>query len=637
MNVSLWLEQGRKGLEAARVRRDAFVALDAHTRAQDAVVAFDRMRQPIDERRGWAGLLAQVHPNESMRAAALELEREYSSFETGLSLDRAVFERLAAIDAEALDAGAGRVLMHGLRDYKRSGVDRDEPTRARIQAISDELVLVGQAFDLAIVSDVRRVQFAQGPSVFEGLPQDWIAAHPPAADGSVSVSTDGPDFVPFLCYAKDGAARRALYREYANRGYPKNIDTLRQLLMLRHELATLLGERSYADYVTGDKMVASADAARAFVESCADQARTAMQRELSQLLEEKRHSEPDAMQIHDWERSWWIEQYKSKRLSFDSQSVRPYFAFEQVKRGVLAISSALYGVRFEVNTSEERWHPDVECFDVFDQDGTRCARFWLDMHPRPDKYKHAAMFPLRAGLAGEVLPEACLVCNFSPPSASDPALMQHREVTTFFHEFGHLLHHLFAGRASHLAFSGIATEWDFVEVPSQLFEEWAWDPAVLATFAHHHETGEAFPADLAHRLRTAEEYGKGIQVAQQMFYARLALAYHEVDPRDLDTTARMVELKRELMPFPYEPGTHFQCSFGHLHGYSAIYYTYMWSLVIAKDLHTRFAHNPMDPSVAAEYRAKVLAPGGSKDAAVLIEDFMGRPYSIEAWRRLLEA
>ncbi|MEO6708555.1 MAG: M3 family metallopeptidase [Planctomycetota bacterium] len=637
MNRESWLAQARANLAGARARRDAFVQLAATTPAAEAAHAYDRIRAPLDLQRGWAGLFAQVHSDAAIRSAAMELEQEYSSFETALSLDREVYEGLSRIPRTDLAGADLRAVEHAIRDYKRSGVDRDEATRARIQALSDELVKVGQAFDQAIVSDVRRVRLPQGVAAFEGLPADWIRSHPPDADGSVTVTTDPPDFVPFLCYAKDHAARHALYAEYTNRGYPANLANLAQILELRHEFATLLGAESYADYVTGDKMVRTARAAREFIERIGDEARSALDRELGQLLAEKRRVDPGASEIHDWERAYWIERVKSERLSFDSQSVRPYFAYANVVRGVLEISAELYGVRFEKNSGEPGWHPSVECYDVIEQSGERLARFWLDMHPRPDKYKHAAMFPLRAGLAGEAQPEACLVCNFSQPSAADPALLQHREVTTFFHEFGHLLHHLFAGRGRHLCFSGIATEWDFVEVPSQLYEEWAWDPAVLARFAKHHASGEALPPELARRLRAVEEFGKGMQVAQQMFYARLALAYHEVDPRGLDTTARMVELKRAMLPFPYEEGTHFQCSFGHLHGYSATYYTYMWSLVIAKDLHSRFRADSMDTEVAREYRAKVLAPGGSKDAAVLVEDFLGRPYSIDAWRRWLEA
>lgn len=637
MNKEQWVEGGRASIAAARARRDEFVRLSANTTPAAAAFAFDRIRAPLDLQRGWAGLFAQVHTDPLMRSAAMELEQEYSSFETALSLDREVYERLTRIPVEQLSGADRRAIEHGLRDYKRSGVDRDDATRARIQALSDELVKVGQAFDLAIVGDVRRVRLPQGPRAFEGLPQDWIKAHPAAADGSVTVTTDPPDFAPFLCYAKDHDARRALHREYTNRGYPANLANLSKILELRHEFATLLGEHSFADYVTGDKMVKTARAAREFVERIGAQAQTALEREVAELLAEKRRVDPAAHEIHDWERAYWIEQVKAQRLSFDSQSVRPYFAYANVARGVLETSAELYGVRFEKNLDEPRWHPSVECYDVFEPGGERSARLWLDMHPRADKYKHAAMFPLRSGIGGEVLPEACLVCNFTEPTPEDPALLQHREVTTFFHEFGHLLHHLFGGRGKHLTFSGIATEWDFVEVPSQLYEEWAWDPAVLARFAKHHETGEVLPPELARRLRAVEEYGKGIQVAQQMFYARLALAYHEVDPRGLDTTARMIELKRAMLPFPYEEGTHFQCSFGHLHGYSATYYTYMWSLVIAKDLHSRFRANPMDRAVAREYREKILAPGGSNDAANLVEDFLGRPYSIDSWRRWLES
>jgi thimet oligopeptidase len=637
MNQERWLSDARASIVAARARRDAFVHLAPTTPADVAALAFDRIRAPLDQQRGWAGLFAQVHPDADVRSAAMDLEQEFASFETALSLDREVYERLSRIPAESLSGADLRVLEHGIRDYKRSGVDQGDATRARIQALSEELVKVGQAFDLAIVGDVRRVRLAQGVSAFDGLPEDWIKAHPPAADGSVTVSTDPPDFVPFMCYAKDHAARRALYLEYTNRGYPANVANLARILELRHEFATLLGAESFADHVTGDKMVKTARAAREFVERIGEEARAALKSELAQLLALKRRADPAAREIHDWERAYWIERVKAERLSFDSQAVRPYFAYANVARGVLAISAELYGVRFEKNQDEPRWHPSVECYDVIETDGRRSARLWLDMHPRADKYKHAAMFPLRAGIAGEVLPEACLVCNFTEPTATDPALLQHREVTTFFHEFGHLLHHLFGGRGAQLTFSGIATEWDFVEVPSQLYEEWAWDSAVLARFAKHHETGEALPPELARRLRAVDEYGKGMQVAQQMFYARLALAYHEVDPRGLDTTARMIELKREMLPFPYEEGTHFQCSFGHLHGYSATYYTYMWSLVIAKDLHSRFRANPMDQNVAREYRAKILAPGGSKDAAAMVEDFLGRPYSIDSWRRWLES
>jgi thimet oligopeptidase len=215
--------------------------------------------------------------------------------------------------------------------------------------------------------------------------------------------------------------------------------------------------------------------------------------------------------------------------------------------------------------------------------------------------------------------------------------MEHDEVVTFFHEFGHLIHAILSGRQPWIGISGITTEWDFVEAPSQMLEEWCFHPDSLRLFARHHRTGELIPADLVDRLRRASEFGKGMQAAHQMFYAAVSLDYYNDDPDDLETTRRMIELQNKYSPFAYVDGTHFQYSFGHLDEYSAIYYTYMWSLVIAKDLFSRFEENGiLDRETAMRYRRCVLEPGGSKKAGDLVQDFLGRPFSFDAFRAWLE-
>jgi thimet oligopeptidase len=623
-------------LADARETLDRFLALPLAAIFGEVLLAFDRIRRPLDRLRGPIGLFSQVHPDAAVREAARQAEQRVASFDTELSLDRRVFERLARLDpASAPGPTEARLLEHVLRDYRRSGVDRDEPTRARIRELNEELVKIGQEFDQNIARDTRSITIPEGRAALEGLPADYVASHPEDEHGAVRITTDTPDYQPFMSYARRGDLRRRLSMEHANRAVPQNLVVLRRLIEKRHELAILLGYPSWADYVTEDKMVKTAGAAREFIERVAERARPRMVQEYRELLEAKRELEPGAEQVHDWERLWLIERLRASRFGFESQSVRPYFPYASVRDGVLATSAALYGVEFR-RVEAEVWHPSVECYDVFDprREG-RIARFYLDMHPRPDKYKHAAMFHLRTGIAGECLPEAALVCNFPRPSVDDPALLQHRDVTTFFHEFGHLLHHLFAGRQRYLWFSGISTEWDFVEAPSQMFEEWAWDSGVLGRFARHHRTGEPLPAEILARMRAAEEYGKGLQIAVQMFYASLSISYYDGDPAALDLDGRLAELKRKLTPFPHEPGTHFQASFGHLHGYSAIYYTYMWSLVIAKDLFSRFEGGLMDPELASRYRQAVLEPGGSKDAAELVRDFLGREYAFEAWEAWL--
>jgi thimet oligopeptidase len=330
-----------------------------------------------------------------------------------------------------------------------------------------------------------------------------------------------------------------------------------------------------------------------------------------------------------------MEQVRRERLDFDGRDARPYLPYAQVKAGVLDVAGRLYGLEFR-RAEVPVWHPDVEAWDIL-EDGAPRARFYLDMHPRTDKYKHAAMFDLVSGIRDAVLPEACLVCNLPQPSADDPALLEPDDVTTFFHEFGHLLHHLLAGRQRWLSVSGISTEWDFVEVPSQLFEEWAFDADVLARFARHHETGEPIPAGLVARMRAANEYGKGIRTRMQMFYAALALEYFSRDPEGVDTTEVIRKLKPRYVPYPHEEGTTFQAAFGHLDGYSALYYTYMWSLVLAKDLFSAFDGRLMDRELAARYRRSVLEPGGSRDADALVQDFLGRPSAFDAFERWLAA
>ncbi len=635
MDVQTFRNDTRDAIQEAHRRLDAFLALPSGAPFEDVVRAFDGITWPLNGVRGRVSLFSAVHPDKAVRDAAEELEQEIVRFYTELSLSRPAFERLSALDpAKAPDAESKRFLEHALRDFRRSGVDKDEATRERVRALQQELVEIGQTFDRNIVEDVRRVTFDDGAAVLAGLPEDYVRSHPLDEKGRVVITTDPPDYIPFMTFSESGEARRELYHQYLDRAWPQNGEQLERMLARRHELAQLLGYPTWADYVTEDKMVRSAAEARAFLERVVELARPRMEREVAELLEEKRAATGAGDVIHEWERGFWIERVKRKRYEFDSQSVRPYFPYERVLEGVLDTSSRLYGVEFRPNTSVPLWHPSVRCFDVVDQ-GTVVARLFLDMHPREGKFKHAACFDIQTGVEGGVLPEGCLVCNFPEPKGGDPALLLHDQVTTLFHEFGHLLHHLFASRQKFLAFGGIATEWDFVEVPSQMYEEWAWDHGVLQRFARHHETGEPIPAELVERMRAADEYGKGIGVMQQMLYALLSLTYYDRDPATLDTTQVIRDLKAQLLPFPHEEGTHLQANFGHLHGYSAIYYTYMWSLVIAKDLFSRFGDDLLDRETAARYRETVLAPGGSKDAAELVRDFLGRDYEFAAYERWL--
>ncbi|NOT29868.1 MAG: Zn-dependent oligopeptidase, partial [Planctomycetes bacterium] len=546
-----------------------------------------------------------------------------------------LYERLAGLDAATLeDPVAARFLRHALRDFRRSGVDRDEATRARVRALQEELVVVAQEFDRNIVTGGREFVIQEGVAGLAGLPADFVAAHAPRADGAIVLTTDPHVRMTFLTYAERADLRREYYLAANNRAVPQNLAVLSRLLAKRHELARALGYASWADYATEDKMTGSAANARVFLERLRGLVDERARFETAELLARKRLDDPRAERVYEWERAFLIERVKAERFRFDSLALRAYFPFARVKQGVLDTAALLFGLEFRRDPSAEVWHPSVECWELF-EGGERRARIFFDLHPRAGKYKHAAMFPVQDGLAGEVLPEAVLVCNFPEPRPGDPALLLHDQVTTFFHEFGHLLHHVLAGRGRWLSLAGIATERDFVEVPSQLFEEWAWDPGVLARFAHHVETDEPIPAELVRRLRAAEDYGKGLTVQSQLFLGLLALGYYEHDPRGRDLAAEMIELKQRVCCLPHTPGANFHASFGHLNSYSALYYTYLWSLVIAKDLLASFQPDLMQAGPAVRYRRAVLEPGGARDAAELVREFLGRAYSFEAFERWL--
>jgi len=624
----------RTALSTARSELEALLAVSGARTVENTLQPYHRLQLALANAGHRAGLFSEVHPERPLREAAESAVQEISALATELSLHRGLYDALSALPLDDLPPDTRRYLEHTLRDFRRAGVDRDPATRARLKELADQSVKLGQDFDRAIREDVRSISL--DPSQLAGLPADYVAAHRPGADGKVRITTDYPDLLPFRQYAVDGEARRQLYLANASRAWPGNEQILKQLLAVRAEQARLLGVASWADHITGDKMARSAATVAEFLERVAAVGAGPSAADLERLLERKRRDVPDATGVEDWEKAYYEQRVKQEQLDFDAQSVRPYFEFTRVRDGLLAITSRLFGIRYRRVEDAGAWHPAVESFDVF-RGEERLGRIHLDLHPRPDKYKHAAQFPIVSGVAGVQLPEGALVCNFADPAVHSPALLDHDDVVTLFHEFGHLMHHLLGGRQRWLGFSGVATEWDFVEAPSQMLEEWAWDPATLALFSRHLETDEPIPAALVERMRRANEFGKGVHTRHQVFYAQLSLALHTADPATLDITRTLIELQKRYSPFPYVEGTHFFASFGHLNGYSAMYYTYLWSLVIAKDLLGEFQrHGLLDEATATRYRDAVLVPGGSKDAADLVTDFLGRPYGFDAFQRWLE-
>ena len=595
--------------------------------AADALTAWNDIHVALSNCFAAASLMAQVHPDDEIRTQAEHAEVEASRFRTDLMLDIEVYAALAAVDPDALeDPKARRVLELSLRDFRRAGVDRDEATRARLRELNERHTELGQAFTRAIREDARATRLR--PEQLRGLPADWIETHPPGEDGLVEVGTSYPDTVPFLSYAEDAEARRAVLTTFLNIAWPDNDAILSELLEVREEVSRLLEYAGWPDYDAEVKMIGSGAAIAEFIDTITADAEAAGRRDLAVLLERARQDDPELTTIDASNWRYYAEVVRRERFDVDAQQVREYFDFPKVRAGLLAVTGRLFGLSWTPVPEAPVWHPDVTAYDVSLEDEGLLGRIYLDLHPRPGKYNHAAQFDLVSGVAGRQLPEGVLVCNFPR------GLMEHTDVVTLFHEFGHLVHHVLAGRHRWARFSGVATEWDFVEAPSQLLEEWAWDAAVLQSFAIN-AAGEPIPTSLVERMRRADEFGKGFLARTQMFYAAISLLFHSERPADL--TSRMLELQDRYSLIAPIPDTHFHTGFSHLEGYTSGYYTYMWSLVIAKDLFSTFDHHDLfAPEVARRYRDRVLAPGGSKDAAELVQDFLGRPYDSRAFKEWLD-
>ena len=579
-----------------------------------------------------AGLIQSVHPKEAFREIARDCEQDVSKFQSELSRNRPIYNALARIDVSLLDAAGRRLVAHSLRDFRRAGVDRDDATRARLKQLDEQLTALGQQFSKNITEDVRHITVE--PKQLEGLPLDYIKAHSAGEDGKVQITTNYPDLIPFMNYAISNEARRDLYIASRSRGGEENERILRDILQRRHEKARLLGYRSWADYVTEDKMMKSASNAADFIEKVVRAADTRAKKDYAELLEYKQRTDSAAAEVEDFEKSFLSNRVKKESYAFDTQEVRPYFPYHQVEKGLLEITAAIYDIAYNPVVGPDVWHPSVKAFDVVRGD-TPLGRIYLDMHPREGKYKHAAQFTKQSGVLGKQLPEGVLVCNFPNPAEGN-ALMEHTQVVTMFHEFGHLMHHVLGGQQVWIDQSGVATEWDFVEAPSQMFEEWAWNYETLRHFAKHVETGAVIPKDLVERMRRADKFGIGIGTKQQMYYASISLNFHNTDPSQLNMMEEVKRLQARYTPFRFVEGTRFHANFGHLEGYSALYYTYMWSLVIAKDLLTPFhVHGLMDPEWNKRYRDTILAPGGTQDAAELVRAFLGREFNFDAFERYL--
>ena len=620
-------------LAAAQKSIDQLIAVEGARTIDNTLAPFDEATRQLNAAAYLAGIVEQVHPDSKFRDSGTAMLNRASAAQTALALNQDVYRALAALDLSRADAATHYYVQRQLLEFRLAGVDKDQATRDKLQQLNKQLTNDESMFERNIADDRKSVE--TDAASLDGLPHDYIDAHKPGPDGKIKITTTYPDIFPVLNYAKSDELRRKLWAAYETRAYPKNQAVLEDMMKVRFEIATLLGYSSWADYNAADKMALTGKNVEDFIAQLSAAAKPAMQREYAMILAQKRKTDPKATEVYDYEHRYYEEQLRRSSYAFDSQSIRPYLPYDEVKQGVLDTAATLFHVNFRQERNVPSWDPSVETWDVIDS-GKMIGRFYLDMHPRPGKYTHAEMAQVLDGVRGKQMPEAILVCNLPTPTATDPGLMDYDDVVTFFHEFGHLMHHILGGQQEWAGISGISMEQDFVEAPSQMLEEWMHSPQVLAKFARNYKTGQPIPADLVAKMNRALAFGRAGYVTQQLAFAAVSYDMYKGNPEDIDPYAVVMSDVRRYVPLKVIPETgDFFCSFDHLTNYSSAYYTYMWDLVIAQDFFQQFdQQNLLAGPTPMRYRRLVLEPGGSESANDLVKSFLGRAQNmtaIEKW------
>ncbi len=643
----------REGVDAAIASADrlldGIVAVPSGERGfANTVAPLDDLSEVIDDANGRYAFLAYVATQQALRDVAHEYEEKLSTYTTGIGFREdvyAVLSEFAGSDAAgALPEDEARLLEFWLRDFRRSGMELGEQERTRLRELKERLVTLSIEFS----RNISEYEDAIHPTreQLSGLPDAFIAGLTTSeVDGEqrYRVSLDYPEFYPFMESADDEGMRRELFFKNHNKAADDNIAILTEAITARDEVATILGYASWAAYVVELKMAKTPQAAFDFLVDLQGRVQAKAAADFADLAASKA-ADPDAegesVEIWDWR--YYVQRVLREQHDVDQFAVAEYFPLEATLDGLFDVYQRLVNVRFVPVEDANAWHPDVRVYAILDgiggdsgDDGDEVvAYFYMDLHPRPDKFGHAAAFTLRSGREledGYRTPASAIVANFTKPTDDQPSLLRHSEVVTLFHEFGHILHQVMT-RARFMRFSGTSVERDFVEAPSQMLEHWCWDPAVLTSFTRHYETGEAIPGDLLQRMVAAKNVGSGITALRQIYFGRIDLAYHDAG-REKDTDA----IARELHPisgFAFPEETHFQAGFGHLFGYDAGYYGYMWSKVFGDDMFTRFeAAGIDDPEVGRDYRRLILERGGAVDGDVLVRDFLGREPNMAAFLR----
>ena len=634
-------DASERALREAELTLKGIIGIDPEQRTfENTMLDLDNLTAIVSRVWNPAFLMGSVHTDERIRSEADSSHVRFSRFINELSANEELYNAVLTFsetdEAENLEGERRKYLEETFLGFRRSGFGLGKAKREKVREINNDLSEIGLKFNRNI-SQYQDTLFA-APEEVEGLPQSYVEFRT-RADGTCAIDMSYPSYFSFMNFSESDDARRRLSYKFLNRAKDENLTALDEMIRKRRDLVNVLGYETFAEYQTEVRMAKDAETVWQFENNLNSALRQKAEQDYVEMLVLKSEiAGRQATAIQPWEKFYYQKKLLRVKYQVDAEKVKEYFPIERVVSGLFDLYQELFGMEFRQVENPSVWHKDVTMYEMYDSgSGNLIGHFYLDLFPRANKYQHAAQFDVRSAklyLDGRQTPVAALVCNFPKPTADEPSLLPHDDVETFFHEFGHLLHALL----NRGELEGLSVPRDFVEAPSQMLENWVWQKASLQRFARHFKTGETIPDDLVERMIAAKNLNSGVNALQQVYYAILDLTLHDgYFPDDNRSTTDIVRnLQNEITLYPYQEDTHFQASFGHLYGYAAAYYGYMWSKVYAQDMFSVFEENGiLDTETGMRYRRIILEKGGTEDPLELVKAFLGREPSNEAFMRSL--
>ena len=643
-----YLPAFEEGIAEAKAEIDAIVANEEEPTFENTIEAMEYAGGKLNSAASVFYALMEAHTNEQMQQIAEQISPMLTEYSMYVSLNADLFERVKTVyekrDELGLDVDQMKLLDDNYKSFVRGGANLSDEDKALYSKWSEELSLATLQFSKNVLAATNAYTLnITDEADLAGLPEyvKTMAAETATEKGleGWAFTLDAPSYSPFLQYSDNRELRKQIWTAYNTRalgGEFDNTEIVRNIVDLRIKIANILGYETYADYALEERMAKDKKTAVDFIMNLLKPSLEFAKKDIADVFAYAKKNGFEGNRLESWDFSYWSERYKEAEYSLSAEELKPYFQLESCIDAVFGLASRLYGISFEERKDLPVYHEDVKAYEVKDADGSHLALFYADFFPRASKRGGAWMTSFRDQSIKdgvEKRPHLTIVCNFTKPTADAPALITHDELTTFLHEFGHALHGIFAeGRYPSL--TGTSVSRDFVELPSQIMENWAFEPEYLNSFAKHYQTGEPIPAELIEKIVAAKNYLAGYAQVRQLHYGWLDMSWHTLTELPAESTIDFES--KALAPYAIMPaveGAAFSGSFSHIFsgGYSAGYYSYKWAEVLEADAFSLFKEKGIfNTEVAASFRENILSKGGTMDEAVIYRNFRGHDPQPEA-------